>query len=134
MVEILEPTGAKLPKTLDEVDFVECATPLSFAHYYSSEKGAFYGLDHDLNRFKPATFYLRLRPEIPEVPGLFLAGQDIATCGVGGALIGGLLCAQKVLGVRNPMSLLRKEQDNDAQEIQSRINEEKEVTGNLETA
>ncbi len=44
-------------------------------------------------------FFLRLRPELPKVPGLYLTGQDVITGDIFGAKVGGLLCAQKVLGV-----------------------------------
>jgi all-trans-retinol 13,14-reductase len=104
--------SAKLPKTLDAVDHYEVGSPISFAHYYKSQRGALYGLDHDLKRFEPKTFFLRLRPDLPEVPGLYLTGQDIIADSMMGAMIGGLLCAQKVLGVRNPMSLLRNDVNN----------------------
>lgn len=98
--------GAKLPSMLQEVDFYEVGSPLTFAHYYNSERGAFYGLDNDLQRFEPKTFFLRLRPEVPEVKGLYLAGQDVMVDGLGAAMLGGLLCARKVLGVTNPASLV----------------------------
>ncbi len=98
--------SAKLPKTLEEVDYYEVGSPLSFSHYYNSQRGALYGLDHDLKRYEPKTFFLRLRPEVPEVPQLYLTGQDISINGFMGAMIGGWMCAQKVLGVTNPMSLL----------------------------
>lgn len=110
VVEVLGPTGAKLPKTLDEVDHFEVGTPLTFSHYYHSQRGAFYGLDHDLKRFEPKTFFLRLRPEVPEIPGLYLTGQDISVSSMCGAMVGGLLCAQKVLGVLNPLSLIRNQE------------------------
>jgi all-trans-retinol 13,14-reductase len=100
VVDVLN--DAKLPKTLDEV-----GSPLSYAHYYNAQRGALYGLDLDLKRFEPKTFLLRLRSEIPEVPGLFLTGQDIVVDGMIGAMFGGLLCAQKVLGLRKVISLLR---------------------------
>lgn len=98
---------AKLPESLDDVDFYEVGSPLTFAHYYNAERGAFYGLDNDLKRFEPKTFFLRLRPEVPEVKGLYLSGQDAMVDGLGAAMLGGLLCARKVLGVTNPISLVR---------------------------
>uniref|UniRef100_A0A6V2ACP5 Amine oxidase domain-containing protein n=1 Tax=Ditylum brightwellii TaxID=49249 RepID=A0A6V2ACP5_9STRA len=83
-------------------------TPLSYAHFLNADGGSFYALDHDRQRFFPKNFYLRLRPEIPEVPGLYLTGSDAMTLGFVGAMAGGLICAQQVLGIHNPMTLLRK--------------------------
>jgi len=107
-IQVLGAAGANLPSTLDDVDVLEVGTPLSFAHYLRSESGAVYGLDHDLNRFEPRNFYLRLRPYVPEVPGLYLTGQDMVADSLVGAMSGGLLCAQKVLGVVDPMTLIRR--------------------------
>jgi hypothetical protein len=39
-----------------------------------------------------------------------MTGQDITGDGFVNAMGGGLLCAQKVLGIRNPISLLRGEE------------------------
>jgi len=61
-----------------------------------------------MERFKPKNYFLRLRPEVHEEPGLFLTGQDVTSDGLLGAAIGGILCAGKVLGEHNPFSLLRK--------------------------
>ena len=108
-VDILSSFGAtNLPQTLDGVDYHELGTPLTYAHYYWKEGGAFYGLDHDLARFAPRNFYEVLRPEVREVPGLYLTGQDISSCGFGGAMVGGVLCAGKILGAKNPFSVLEE--------------------------
>lgn len=108
---MLVPTGAKLPKSLDEVDHYQIATPLTFAHFIKSEHGAFYGLDHGMKRFEPKTFFLRLRPEVPEVPGLYLTGQDIVTDGFICAMLGGVMCASKVLGVSNPKAFVKRSKE-----------------------
>jgi len=105
-VEVFEYAGAKLPKTLDEVDCYEVGTPLTFAHMLKSKDGAWYGLDANQERFEPRTYFLRLRPEVPEVPGLFLTGQDVTQNAFGPSALAGLLCAAKVLGRRNPFDLL----------------------------
>jgi hypothetical protein len=93
------------------VDHYQVATPLTFAHFIKSEHGAFYGLDHGMKRFEPKTFFLRLRPEVPEVPGLYLTGQDIVTIGFECALLGGVLCASKVLGVFNPKAFVKRSKE-----------------------
>lgn len=62
VVEVLNGRmGATLPTSLDQVDYYEVGSPLTFAHYYNSEQGAFYGLDNDMKRFEPRNFFLRLR-------------------------------------------------------------------------
>ena len=107
-VEVLGQDGAQLPSTLEDVDHFEIGTPLTYDYYYQSVRGAIYGLDQDVKRFEPKTFYLRLRPDVPEVRGLYLTGQDICASSLAGAMCGGLLCAQKILGAWNPLSLLRR--------------------------
>jgi all-trans-retinol 13,14-reductase len=63
-------------------------SPLSSAYYLGSARGASYGIAHT-----PARFHVDwLEPATP-VRGLYLAGQDIATCGVAGGAIGGVLAA-----------------------------------------
>ena len=56
------------------------------------DQGEIYGLQHDPGRFT----HRSLRPETP-IKGFYLTGQDIATAGVGGAMIGGVLCASAIL-------------------------------------
>jgi all-trans-retinol 13,14-reductase len=104
-------TEVLLPKTLDEVDHFEIGTPLTFSHYYQSQRGAWYGLDHDLNRLEPRVFWERLRPEVPEVPNLYLTGQDVAGVSLMGGMVGGVTCAAKILGVVNPLALLVPEKE-----------------------
>ena len=98
--------ATNLPTSLDEVDYHELGTPLTFAHYYWKEEGDLCGLDHDVNRFSPRNYFEVLRPEIKEIPALYLTGQDVTSCGFGGALVGGVLTAGKILGVKNPFSLV----------------------------
>jgi all-trans-retinol 13,14-reductase len=93
-----------LPELLDEADFADVGTPLTFHHYLGSDRGAWYRLEHSRDRFNPRNFYLRLRPEC-DIAGLYLTGEDVCTDGVGGAMFGGYLCAAKILGVKNPMDL-----------------------------
>ncbi len=80
----------------------ELSTPLSTRHFTAHPHGEIYGLDHT-----PARFRLPLRAQTP-VPGLFLAGQDLVSCGVAGALFGGALAAGAVLRGSLVTSLARR--------------------------
>lgn len=83
------------PKLRDKLVFQEAATPLTNMHYLSCNRGAIYSADHNLERFY-AEAMARNRCDTP-VKNLYLSGQDIFSCGVAGALHGGLLCASSVL-------------------------------------
>lgn len=93
---MLEALYTKMPHLRGKVDYYETSTPLSTDHFSGYKKGELYGLDHDPNRFEQNW----LRPKT-SIPGLYLTGQDILTCGVGGAMMGGVMSAVTVLGVRN---------------------------------
>ena len=96
---LLDVLDRHLPHLRGRIDFSELSTPLSTRHFTAYERGEIYGLDHS-----PARFAQRhLRPRTP-VRGLYLCGQDVVTCGVAGAMAGGVLSASAILG-RN---LIRK--------------------------
>ena len=59
------------------------------------DRGEIYGLDHDPERFEQDW----LKPKT-DIPGLYLTGQDIVSCGVTGAMVGGLLTAVQVGGLK----------------------------------
>ncbi|RXN25953.1 all-trans-retinol 13,14-reductase [Labeo rohita] len=83
------------PKLRDKLVFQEAATPLTNMHYLSCNRGAIYSADQNLERFY-AEAMARNRCDTP-VKNLYLSGQDIFSCGIAGALHGGLLCASTVL-------------------------------------
>jgi phytoene dehydrogenase-like protein len=66
----------------------ELATPLSTVSFTGHRKGAFYGLDVTPERVMCDA----LRAQTP-IPGLYLAGQDVASPGIPGALAGGSIAA-----------------------------------------
>ena len=70
------------------VVFHELATPLSTVSFTGHRKGAFYGLDVTPERVMCDA----LRAQTP-IPGLYLAGQDVASPGIPGALAGGSIAA-----------------------------------------
>ena len=72
-----------------KIDYYELATPISAQFFCWYEKGEIYGfrsLTHNV------LSKIGLRPKT-EIEGLYLTGQDIMTCGVVGAMIGGLMTA-----------------------------------------
>lgn len=79
---------AYFPDLARLVVFRNLATPLSTAAITGHHRGAFYGLDVTPRRLMSGALQART-----PVPGLFLAGQDVVSPGVPGALWGGLLAA-----------------------------------------
>ncbi|MGQ7272865.1 phytoene desaturase family protein [Marinobacter sp. V034] len=92
---LLEKLYEKLPQLRGKVDYVEASTPLSTDWFCRYSRGEIYGLDHTPERFDQTW----LRPKT-RIPGLYLTGQDILTCGVVGAMIGGLVTTLSIQGVK----------------------------------
>jgi len=89
-----------VPEAAGAVETRELSTPLSTEHFANASAGATYGLAH-----MPARFLSRdLAPATP-IPGLYLTGQDVAMCGVTGALAGAMACTSAILR-RNVFSLV----------------------------
>jgi len=84
---------AKYPQLEGTIHYTELSSPLSTAHFSNYEHGEIYGINHDPQRFQERW----LRTDTP-VRNLYLTGQDIVTCGIGGALSAGVLTAIRVLG------------------------------------
>ena len=98
---MLDAVYRRLPQLKGKVDHAELSTPLTTAHFAGHPRGEIYGLDAS-----PARMAMPVSART-RVPGLFLTGADLATCGVGGAAYGGVLCAGAILGMK-PMSELVK--------------------------
>jgi all-trans-retinol 13,14-reductase len=92
---ILEEMLKKLPQLRGKIDYWEISTPLSTQYFNFYQRGELYGINHDLQRF--AQSWLTPRTKIP---GLWLTGQDILSCGVVGAMMGGVLTAQAIGGLK----------------------------------
>ena len=102
---MLEKLYEQVPQLRGRVDYYELATPLTTRHFSNHGQGEIYGIDHTPQRFRQRF----LTPATP-VRGLFLTGQDIVTCGVGGALMGGVLTASAILR-RNLITAIRATAD-----------------------
>ncbi|MGB2247157.1 MAG: phytoene desaturase family protein [Alcanivorax sediminis] len=93
---LLEKLYEKMPHLRGKVDYYELSTPLSTDYFCRYSTGEIYGLDHTPERFEQDW----LKPKT-RIPGLYLTGQDIMTCGVVGAMIGGLLTTIAVGGAKS---------------------------------
>jgi all-trans-retinol 13,14-reductase len=95
----------QMPQLEGKLDFVELSTPLSTQWFQWNKEGEIYGLNHTVDRFKQDW----LHPETP-IKNLYLTGSDIVTAGVGGALIGGVMTTNVMMGIKSykVMSLLKK--------------------------
>lgn len=99
---MLEKLYEQLPQLRGKVDHCELSTPLTTQHFCNYARGELYGIDHSPERFRQRF----LRPATP-IRGLYLTGQDIVSCGVGGALMGGVLAASAILR-RNLLAAIRQ--------------------------
>ncbi len=83
---LLEQFLERMPGLRGKVVFSELSTPLSTDHFVRPVAGSIYGLEPTPERF--ANPYLRARAP---VKNLFFAGSEVATVGVIGAMMGGVL-------------------------------------------
>jgi all-trans-retinol 13,14-reductase len=93
---MLEALYNKMPHLRGKIDYYETSTPLSTDFFCGYKQGELYGLDHDPKRFEQNW----LRPKT-SIPGLYLTGQDVLTCGIGGAMMAGVMTTVSVLGWRS---------------------------------
>ena len=90
---LLEALYARVPAAQGNIEICELSTPLSTRTFVNHPHGEIYGLSHTPERFEQRW----LRPRTP-LAGLYLTGADVCSAGVGGALMGGMLCSSAVLG------------------------------------
>ena len=94
---------AKLPHLKGKLDYYEVSTPLSTNWFGGYRQGELYGLAHTAERLRSDW----LRPQT-RIPGLYLTGQDILTCGVTGAMMAGLMTTTAMLGMRRMTPLMKQ--------------------------
>ncbi|MGK7917276.1 MAG: phytoene desaturase family protein [Prochloraceae cyanobacterium] len=75
------------------IEYSELATPLTFAHFDASDRGAIYGIPYVPERLGQKW----LRAKTP-IKNLYLTGMDIVSLGIMGALIGGIKTAGVING------------------------------------
>jgi all-trans-retinol 13,14-reductase len=100
---LLEHLYDKVPQVRGRVDYWEVSTPLSMQHFCGYGRGELYGLDHDPGRFRQE--WLRPRTRLK---GLWLTGQDVMSCGVAGAMMGGMAAAAAIAGSRRMVPVMKR--------------------------
>jgi phytoene dehydrogenase-like protein len=95
---LLEDFLAKMPGLRPLLDYAELSTPVSTDHFVRPVQGSIYGLEPTPGRFENPW----LRPRSP-VGGLYFAGSEVASVGVIGAMMGGVLGA----AAADPLRALR---------------------------
>jgi all-trans-retinol 13,14-reductase len=90
--QLLEKLFDVVPQARGRIVQQELSSPLSTRHFSNYSRGEIYGMEHTPLRFNN----VHLRAHTP-YKNLFLAGQDIITVGVGGALFSGVIASTRML-------------------------------------
>lgn len=85
---LLEQFFKCMPQLAQHLEFVEFSTPLTTAHFDRAIGGSIYGLSPTPDRYTNQW----LRPKAP-IQNLYMAGCDVCSPGVIGAMFGGVLAA-----------------------------------------
>ena len=96
MDAMLDFVEARHPGFRNLVDYCELSTPLSTEHFTGFKNGAIYGIPATRKRYEVDW----MGPRTP-IKNLYLTGSDVISHGIVGAMMGGLLTASLVLGLRN---------------------------------
>lgn len=79
-----------LPEIKGDVDFVECATPLTLRDFTNSPFGSIYGVKHKVGQYNPMP--------LTKVKNIYLAGQATVAPGIMGAVISAFLVCGFIIG------------------------------------
>jgi all-trans-retinol 13,14-reductase len=79
------------PEIASLITYHELSTPLSMAYFVGRQQGTSYGLETTPRRFLSRSLNVRT-----PIKGLYLAGQDVVTPGITGAMMGGILAAAAI--------------------------------------
>ena len=93
----------KLPQLKGKVDYYEVSTPMTTDWFAGYQQGELYGLNHTAERLQQEWLGPRTR-----IPGLWLTGQDVLTCGVTGAMMAGMLTTMAMIGMRKMAPLMKR--------------------------
>ncbi len=93
----------KLPQLKGKIDYYEVSTPMTTDWFAGYQQGELYGLNHTAERLRQEWLGPRTR-----IPGLWLTGQDVLTCGVTGAMMAGMLTTMAMVGMRKMAPLMKR--------------------------
>jgi all-trans-retinol 13,14-reductase len=93
----------RVPQLHGRVDYYEVSTPLSTEWFCAYDRGELYGLDHTPERFQTEGLGPRTK-----LPGLWLTGQDTMSCGVVGAMMGGVATFATMSGFISGSRILKR--------------------------
>jgi all-trans-retinol 13,14-reductase len=93
----------RVPQLQGRVDYYEVSTPLSTEWFCAYDRGELYGIDHT-----PARFQADPLGPWTKIKGLWLTGQDTMSCGVVGAMMGGVTTFAAMAGLLKGSGVLRK--------------------------
>jgi len=79
------------PEIAPLITYHELSTPITMVHFVRRQQGSSYGLDVTPRRFLSRSLHVRT-----PIKGLYLAGQDVVTPGIAGAMMGGVLAAAAI--------------------------------------
>ncbi len=86
--ELLKQFLKEMPELEPMLDHVELSTPLSTDHFVRPSKGSIYGIEPTPERFRTSELSARSK-----VKNLYFSGSEVASVGVMGAMVGGMLAA-----------------------------------------
>ena len=86
--EFLRQFLTEMPELEPMLDYVELSTPLSTDHFVRPSRGSIYGIEPTPERFRTRQLTAR-----SPIKNLLFSGSEIASVGVMGAMVGGMLAA-----------------------------------------
>jgi phytoene dehydrogenase-like protein len=89
--KLMEIFCKEFPALKDKIEFIDVGTAVTNDYYLGTFRGAVYGLGHT-----PTRFSSDFTSPKTKIKNLYLTGQDVALCGIAGALMGGVLTASQI--------------------------------------
>jgi len=89
-----------LPEVKGNIEFVECATPLTLRDFTNSPFGSTYGVKHRIGQYNPMP--------LTKAKNLYLAGQAVVAPGIMGAVISAFLVCGFIIGHAKLLTQVRQ--------------------------